>query len=117
MAVAELNVKKLAGALTGEVRFAELPRFPAVTRDVAMLTPAALSHGAIENFFRNLDQPLLVDVTLFDRFLDPSGEKLAADRKSMAYSLTYRAPDRTLESAEVDAMHAKVLIPSSGSSR
>ncbi|MCB1237624.1 MAG: phenylalanine--tRNA ligase subunit beta [Verrucomicrobiae bacterium] len=109
VAVAELNVKKLAGALTGEVRFAELPRFPAVTRDVAMLTPAALSHGAIENFFRNLDQPLLVDVTLFDRFLDPSGEKLAADRKSMAYSLTYRAPDRTLESAEVDAMHAKVL--------
>ena len=40
---------------------------------------------------------------------DPSGEKLPADRKSVAYSFLYRAVDRTLKSEEVDAAHQKLL--------
>jgi phenylalanyl-tRNA synthetase beta chain len=45
----------------------------------------------------------------FDVFSDPSGEKLAADRKSMAYRFIYRAPDRTLKTEEVEAAHQQVL--------
>lgn len=107
--VAEVNLKKLAPLLDAPVRFEELPRFPAITRDVALLVPADLANGEIDHFFASRDEPLLVDYALFDVFADPSGEKMAADRKSLAYSLTYRHADRTLESAEIDAAHAKVL--------
>lgn len=107
--VAEVNLKKLASVMADAVRFEELPRFPAITRDIAMLAPADLANGEVENFFAGIDEALLVDFELFDVFTDPSGEKLAADKKSLAYSLTYRAPDRTLESAEIDAAHGKIL--------
>ena len=107
--VAEVNLKKLASVMADAVRFEELPRFPAITRDIAMLAPADLANGEVENFFAGIDEALLVDFELFDVFTDPSGGKLAADKKSLAYSLTYRAPDRTLESAEIDAAHGKIL--------
>ncbi|MCB1090112.1 MAG: phenylalanine--tRNA ligase subunit beta, partial [Verrucomicrobiae bacterium] len=107
--VAELNLKKLASALTGGVKFVDLPRFPSMTRDIAMLVPADLPNGAVETFFSGRDEPLLKGFALFDVFTDPSGQRLAADRKSLAYSLTYRAPDRTLETAEIDRAHAKIL--------
>ncbi len=52
---------------------------------------------------------LLTSIDLFDQFRDPTGQKLAADRKSLAYNLTYRAPDRTLETPEVDTAHQALL--------
>lgn len=107
--VAELNLKKLAAALTEGVKFADLPRFPPMTRDIAMLVPAHLPNRTVEDFFAGRDEPLLQSFALFDVFADPSGQKLAADRKSLAYSLTYRAADRTLETAEIDRVHAKIL--------
>lgn len=108
--VAELNLRKLAAAAAaGGVRFADLPRFPSMTRDIAMLVPASLPNGTVEGFFAGRDEPLLQGFALFDVFTDPSGQRLAADRKSLAYSLTYRAPDRTLEAAEIDRVHAKIL--------
>ena len=54
-------------------------------------------------------QPLLQKIDLFDQFRDPTGQKLPTDRKSLAYTLTYRAPDRTLETAEVDTAHQTLL--------
>ena len=54
-------------------------------------------------------EPLLESVRLFDVFTDATGEKLPTDRKSLAYALTYRSPDRTLESAEVDAAHQRIV--------
>ena len=45
---------------------------------------------------------------LFDVFTDDTGEKIAAGKKSLAYSLTYRAEDRTLRSDEVSAAHARL---------
>jgi len=46
---------------------------------------------------------------VFDVFADPAGQKLPKDKKSVAWSLTYRSPDRTLETAEVDAVHNRIL--------
>ena len=108
--VAEVDLGKIQKAgVTGPVRFDELPRFPAVTRDIAMEVDRGFANGDLVAFFEKLDAPLLVEFQMFDLFLDDSGEKLAADRKSIAYSLTYRSPDRTLETAEVDEAHAKIL--------
>ena len=52
---------------------------------------------------------MLESFQLFDLFADNSGEKLDASKKSLAYSLTYRDRDRTLESSEVDKAHAAMV--------
>ena len=50
----------------------------------------------------------MISAVPFDLFMDPTGAKLPADKKSVAYSLTYRAEDRTLTNEEVNAAHARV---------
>ena len=46
---------------------------------------------------------------VFDVFTDPSGQKTAKDRKSITWTLTYRSPEKTLETAEVDAANQRIL--------
>ena len=96
-------------ALTREVKFDEIPRFPAITRDIALEVPADLANGKLEDFFTTRKESLLTGALLFDRFADPSGQKLPAGKKSLAYTLTYRDPAKTLSTAEVDTAHTKIM--------
>ena len=59
-------------------------------------------------------EPLLTGFECFDVFRDESGQKLAADRKSIAYRMHYRAADRTLKAEEVDAAHKAVVAALTG---
>ena len=105
--VAELDADALRPA-DRDVRFRPLPRFPAVTRDIAMLADLSLPHARIAETISSASEPLLIAAAPFDFFVDPSGVKLPADKKSVAYSLTYRAEDRTLTNEEVNAAHTRV---------
>lgn len=107
--VAELNLKKLMAAVKTEIRHADLPKFPGSSRDVAMLVPGDLPAGDLAAFFESYEEPLLISAELFDVFTDPTGAKLAPDKKSLAYSLLYRAPEKTLEAGEVETAHGKLL--------
>lgn len=89
-------------------KYRDIPRFPATTRDIAMLAPLALAHAEVEKALTSANEPLLAGVELFDVFSDPTGAKIPADKKSLAYSLTYRSPERTLTADEVNAAHAKL---------
>jgi len=53
--------------------------------------------------------PFFIASEVFDVFTDPTAKRLAADRKSIAWTLTYRSPEKTLETAEVDAAHQRIL--------
>lgn len=107
--VAELVLSALRTNQGGMAKFEELPRFPAITRDISMELPADLPHAQVAGFFNGLKEPLLVSSEVFDVFTDESGLKIAKDRKSVAWTLTYRSNDRTLETAEVDQAHGRVL--------
>ena len=106
---AELQLENI-WSLTAQTnkRYREIPRFPAITRDIALLAPQEITHAAISAALHSAKEPLLTDVHLFDLFSDPSGQKIAADKKSLAYSLTYRSPERTLTADEVNAAHARL---------
>lgn len=106
---AEIDTALLLKATTREVKFDELPRFPAISRDVALEAPADLANGKVEDFFATRKEPLLTGTALFDVFTDPTGQKLPAGKKSLAYTLTYRDSGKTLSTAEVDTAHAKVV--------
>jgi phenylalanyl-tRNA synthetase beta chain len=101
---AELNVEPITGAAQATKLFHEIERFPAVTRDIAMIVPEKLAHAQIVDEIQSVREPLLERVELFDLF---TGE-LGGARKSLAYRLTYRDRSRTLTNEEVTAAHAKI---------
>jgi phenylalanyl-tRNA synthetase beta chain len=101
---AELHVDLVLGTQESAKTFHEIERFPAVTRDIAMIVPEKTSHAEILRAIENPQEPLLESVQLFDLFTEEIGEA----RKSLAYRLTYRDRSRTLTSEEVTAAHAKI---------
>lgn len=107
--VAELDLAKLRKLLTGIEHVEDLPQFPGSSRDAAMELPATLPNAEIEAVLTKCNEPLLIAFECFDVFTDPTGEKLPADRKSVAYRFQYRDSGRTLKAEEVDAAHQKVL--------
>jgi phenylalanyl-tRNA synthetase beta chain len=104
--VAELTLT--SGETSKRFRYKPLDRFPSVTRDVAFVADKELKYQTVIDTLGSADEPLLVDVQLFDLFLDPTGRKVPANKKSMACSLTYRASDRTLTQEEANAAHGRL---------
>jgi phenylalanyl-tRNA synthetase beta chain len=107
--VAELDLGKLRKLLNGVSHVEELPQFPGSSRDAAMELPLSTPNAQIEAVIAKLAEPLLISAECFDVFTDPTGQKIAADSKSVAYRFQYRAADRTLTSEEVDSAHQSVL--------
>ena len=103
--VAELHADLLLNTRALATRFHEIERFPAITRDIAMIVPENISHQEIERVIHSVREPLLDKVELFDLF---AGSEIGPARKSLAYSLTYRDRNRTLTNEEVTAAHAKI---------
>jgi len=104
--VAELTLRP--GETLNPFRYKPLDRFPAVTRDVAFLADKELKYRAVLDALASANEPLLVDIRLFDLFVDPRGEKVPLNKKSIACSLTYRASDRTLTQDEANAAHSRL---------
>jgi phenylalanyl-tRNA synthetase beta chain len=86
-------------------RYQPVPSFPPVRRDLAVVLPKAVPQAKVKETIRQAKAPNLESVRLFDLFRDAKGEKIPADHKSLAYALTYRAPDRTLTEREVNDAH------------
>ena len=105
----ELDVKKMQQLTTGTTHVDELPQFPGSSRDAAMEAPLTLANAEIEKVIKKHNEMLLVSSACFDLFTDPTGEKLPADKKSIAYTFHYRSPERTLKAKEVDQAHQKLL--------
>jgi phenylalanyl-tRNA synthetase beta chain len=105
--IAEVDIDLFLEAQKAGKTFREIERFPAVTRDIAMIVPEKLGHAEILRALEEPGEPLLESVRLFDLF---SGESsgLGAARKSLAYRLTYRDQSRTLTNEEVTAAHARI---------
>ncbi len=103
--VAEVHADLLLMRNELATKFRDIEKFPAVTRDIAMIVPEETSHQKILRAIEEPREPLLEHVELFDLFSD--GE-IGNARKSLAYRLTYRDRSRTLTSEEVNAAHAKI---------
>lgn len=104
--VAELNLHAILGTEVEDLVYKSVPRYPAITRDIALELDRATPAGEIVTIIREAGTKLLKDVKVFDLY---EGEKIAANKKSVAFSLTYLDPDHTLTDEEVVAAHNKVL--------
>jgi len=104
--VAELNLKAILAAQVEELVYKSVPRFPAMTRDIALELDRSKPAGEIIEIIRNAGTKLLKEVKVFDVY---EGDKMEAGKKSVAFSLTYFDPERTLTDEEVVSAHNKVL--------
>lgn len=103
----ELDVAALVRAARPARDYVDVPTFPAVTVDQAFVVAEDVPHEKMVQVMTSAGGKLLESVALFDVYRD--AERVGAGKKSMAYSLVYRAPDRTLTSEEVERAHGKLV--------
>ena len=103
--VAEINLTAIEQVMQPAKPFVEITKFPAVTRDIALLLKAEISHKEVVEAIEAAGVKRLTDIKLFDVF---SGEKLGLGMKSMAYTLTFQNPEDTLEDEEVARYMEKI---------
>ena len=106
--LAELDQKKILATRQTGFQVEPLPQYPGSSRDIAMELPLALTNAEIEKALAKHNDPLLVSALCFDEFTDPTGEKMAADKRSIAYTFGYRSDKGTLKQKDIDAAHEKL---------
>ncbi|OQP06584.1 phenylalanine--tRNA ligase subunit beta [Geobacillus sp. 46C-IIa] len=104
--VFELALAELLNAEGEAIRYESIPRFPSVVRDIALVVDDSIEADALKQAVEEAGKPLLKEVALFDVY---KGDRLPAGKKSLAFSLRYYDPERTLTDEEVTAVHERVL--------
>lgn len=102
----ELSFKALAEAEVAPIAYQTIPRYPSTTRDIALVVDQATKAGDIQNIILEAGGKLLKEVSIFDLY---EGEKMEEGKKSIAYSLKYFDPERTLTDEDITKAHEKVL--------
>ncbi|MBN8208545.1 phenylalanine--tRNA ligase subunit beta [Bacillus sp. NTK071] len=104
--VFEINLEALLKANVDHLQYKKLPRFPSVTRDVALVVNESLEAGQVKRVIEEAGGTKLVEINLFDVY---QGEHLEEGKKSLAFSLRYYNPEQTLTEEEVKKAHDRVL--------
>jgi phenylalanyl-tRNA synthetase beta chain len=100
----EIDLGKLFTELAKMKEYQSIPRFPSVTRDIALVADEQVSYGTVEEIIQGF--PLVTKVTLFDLY---RGEQIAQGKKSFAIRIVYQSPSHTLTDEEVDQTQEQML--------
>lgn len=104
--IAELDFENVFLNIKTDIKFKELPKYPAVTRDIAMLVDKTVPVADIENVIKKASGKMLESLQLFDVY---EGKQIPEGKKSVAYSAIYRSADRSLTGDEVQKVFVKVV--------
>jgi phenylalanyl-tRNA synthetase beta chain len=104
--VFELALTDLLNAEVEDIRYSPIPRFPSITRDIALVVDENVVAGELQKAIIEAGGELLKEVSIFDVY---QGDRLPDGKKSIAFSLRYYDPERTLTDEEVTAVHEKVI--------
>jgi phenylalanyl-tRNA synthetase beta chain len=102
----ELELAPLLGHISFDLHYKELPKFPAVLRDLCLLVPGAVTHHDIESVIRENSNGLVRNIYLFDTYQSKEFDK---GLKSLTYSLTFRSNTETLNDKLVNEAVDKIL--------
>ena len=104
--LAEINLDKISKYGRKNPKYTPITKFPAVERDIAMVVSEEIEVGEIEKIIQKKAKKLLEEAKLFDVY---RSEKLGENKKSVAYSLKFRVPDRTLKDEEVNNVMTEII--------
>ena len=103
---AELDFDRLVDLQVGDLMQTPLAKYPATSRDIALLVNRNQSHQSLVDTIRQSAGDRLVSLDLFDRY---TGENIAEDKQSLAYHLTFQDPEKTLTDEDVNACMDQVI--------
>ena len=104
--IAVIDMKNVTTLSSFDIKYIEIPRYPAITRDISLVVPRAITAGEIEDVFSLDSGSILEKYELFDIY---EGSQVLEGYKSIAYSITFRHKERTLEDKEVNEVMEKIL--------
>ncbi|WP_153733529.1 phenylalanine--tRNA ligase subunit beta [Sporosarcina obsidiansis] len=104
--VMEMNLRRIMETAAGELFYEQVPRYPSISRDIALVVDRGTSAAHLQSIINQAGGKLLKNVQLFDLY---EGKNVEEGKKSLAFSLTYFDPERTLTDEEVVKAHNKVL--------
>lgn len=104
--IAEIDVEKIVEGKKLERKYEALPKYPAITRDIAVTVKDDVLVGDMEEVIKSINPHLIESVKLFDVY---KGEHIESGYKSTAFSITYRNKERTLKDKEVEKIHNLIL--------
>ena len=104
--ILELDLDKVFSLSTAKIMYKPLPRHPYVERDVAVIVSRDVTADEVEEIIKNVDSELIESVKLFDIY---TGKPIPNDKKSLAFSIRYRAENRTLTDSEVNELHSRII--------
>jgi len=100
----EIDLERLLTRSIGEKKYTPIYRFPAVSRDIALVVDEQTSYRQVESIIKSF--PLVTEVTLFDLY---TGEQIPQGKKSFAIRIVYQSPEHTLTDDEVNQVQQKML--------
>jgi phenylalanyl-tRNA synthetase beta chain len=103
--VFEIHMKELAAAAPDTIEAKPLPKFPSTSRDATLIVDRDIESGHILDLVRQMDEPLVEDIQLFDLF---EGDPIPRGRKSVSLRVTYRSSETTLEDDAVNRLHKQI---------
>ena len=104
--MAVIDMPEIVALATFDRKYQGIAKYPAVTRDISMVVPKEILAGQIEKVIEKKGGSYLESYKLFDVY---EGSQIKAGFKSLAYSIVFRAKDKTLEEADVSAAMQKIL--------
>ncbi|PFO10201.1 phenylalanine--tRNA ligase subunit beta [Bacillus sp. AFS076308] len=104
--VFELSLQSVLQEETAPLQYNSIPRFPTITRDIALVVNRETVSGTLKEIILFTGAPLLQEAVVFDLY---EGERMEEGKKSIAFSLKYLDPERTLTDEEVTKVHERVL--------
>lgn len=106
VAIFELEEAKLVSHADLSRHFGEIPKYPAIILDIALVVDEKIPNEVLEKAIRTWGGKLLKEVRLFDLY---RGKQIPEGKRGLAYSLVYRAEDRTLTDEEVKKIHDRII--------
>ena len=104
--VFELDLNKIYALHSDKLNYAPVSKYPSITRDLAIVCDKNIKASDIASLIKQTGKKILVDIELFDLYVDDS---IGADKKQLAYKLTFMDSEKTLESADVEKVIKSIL--------
>ena len=104
--VLEINLDKLLDKKVGKMKYKEISKFPSIKKDIAMVVEKDITSSKIENIIKKSCGSMLTNIEVFDVY---TGSNIGENKKSIAFSLTFTAKDKTLTDEEITPILERVI--------
>lgn len=104
--VFDINLEEVFTAYAKQLAYHSIPKYPSITRDIAFIMDKEVQAGAVLNYIESVGAPLVKQVRIFDVY---EGENLPEGKKSVAYSLLFQDPEKTLKDDEVEERYKEIV--------